>query len=91
MWVAWGLVLLLVRHADAGDPSARLVVGTMHTPPFAIHSDDGQWSGVSIELMEQIAGTLGIEVEWREYDYDLQGLLLALSNGTSMLPSLRCP
>ena len=78
MWVAWGLVLLLVGQADAGDPAARLVVGTMHTPPFAIHSDDGHWSGLSIELLQQIAGTLGVEVEWREYDYDLQGLLHAV-------------
>jgi polar amino acid transport system substrate-binding protein len=44
-------------------------------PPFAIHTEDGHWSGLSIELLQQIAGTLGVEVEWREYDYDLQGLL----------------
>jgi hypothetical protein len=50
----------------------------MHTPPFAIHSDDGHWSGLSIELLQQIAGTLGVEVEWREYDYDLRGLLYAV-------------
>ena len=78
MWVAWGLVVLLVSQADAGDPAARLVVGTMHSPPFAIHRDDGHWSGLSIELFEQIAGTLGLEVEWREYDYDLQGLLFSV-------------
>jgi polar amino acid transport system substrate-binding protein len=78
MWIAWALVLLLVSQVDAGDTSAPLVVGTMHTPPFAIHSDDGHWSGVSIELFEQIAGTLGVEVEWREYDYDLPGLLFSV-------------
>jgi polar amino acid transport system substrate-binding protein len=68
MWLAWGLVLLLVSQADAGDSGARLVVGTMHAPPFAIHSDDGRWSGVSIELFERIAETLGAQVEWREYE-----------------------
>jgi polar amino acid transport system substrate-binding protein len=78
MWVGWGLLLLLLKQADAGDSGAHLVVGTMHTPPFAIHSDDGHWSGISIELVEQIADALGIEVEWREYDYDLQGLLSAV-------------
>ena len=68
---------LLDSKVNAADSSARLVVGTMHTPPFAIHSDEGHWSGVSVELFEQIAGTLGVEVEWREYDYDLQGLLFS--------------
>lgn len=78
IWVTWGIVLLLVSQVNAGDSAARLVVGTMHSPPFAIHRDDGHWSGVSIELFEQIAGRLGAEVEWREYDYDLQGLLLSI-------------
>jgi polar amino acid transport system substrate-binding protein len=73
--VAWGLVILLIGQASTGEPAARLVVGTMHSPPFAIHTDDGHWSGLSIDLLQQIAGTLGVEVEWREYDYDLQGLL----------------
>ena len=52
----------------------------MHTPPFAIHTDDGHWSGLSIELLQQIAATLGVEVEWREYDYDLQALLYAVEH-----------
>jgi polar amino acid transport system substrate-binding protein len=52
----------------------------MHTPPFAIRTDDGHWSGLSIELLQQMAGTLGVEVEWREYDYDLQGLLYAVEH-----------
>src|SRR5262245_38319092 len=78
MWVAWGIILLLACRADADNTSARLVVGAMHTPPFAIHSDDGRWSGMSIELLEQIAGMLGMEIEWRDYDYDLQGLLSSL-------------
>jgi polar amino acid transport system substrate-binding protein len=78
MRVAWGLVMLLVGQSYANEPSGRLVVGTMHTPPFAIHADDGHWSGLSIELLQQIAGALGVEVEWREYDYDLQGLLSAV-------------
>jgi polar amino acid transport system substrate-binding protein len=78
MRVAWGLVILLLAQAYANEPSGRLVVGTMHAPPFASHTDDGQWSGLSVELLQQIAGTLGVEVEWREYDYDLQGLLSAV-------------
>lgn len=78
--VAWGLVTLLIGQASASEPAARPVVGTMHTPPFAIHIDDGHWSGLSIGLLQQIAATLGVEVEWREYDYDLQALLYAVEH-----------
>jgi hypothetical protein len=28
------------------------------------------WCGLSIEFLQQIAATHGVEVEWREYDYD---------------------
>jgi ABC-type amino acid transport substrate-binding protein len=53
----------------------------MHAPPFAIHTDDGQWSGLSVELVQQVAQTLGVEVEWREYDYDLPTLVHAVEHG----------
>jgi len=66
---------------SASAPAARLVVGAMHAPPFAIHTDDGQWSGLSVELVRQVAQTLGVEVEWREYDYDLPGLVQAVEHG----------
>jgi ABC-type amino acid transport substrate-binding protein len=75
-----GLVVLLAIQAYASEPPARLVVGTMHTPPFAIHADDGHWSGFSIDLLRQMAETLGFEIEWREYDYDLYGLLYAVEH-----------
>jgi len=80
VWVVCGLFVLLVEQACAGEPAARLVVGTMHAPPFAIHTDDGHWSGLSIELLQQMAVTLGVEIEWREYDYDLHGLLSAVEH-----------
>jgi ABC-type amino acid transport substrate-binding protein len=44
----------------------RLVVGLVHTPPFCIRSDDGSWSGISVELWEGIAADLGIDTEFRE-------------------------
>lgn len=76
--VLWGLLVLLVAQAYASMPPAKLVVGALHAPPFAIHMDDGQWSGLSVELVQQIAQTLGVEVEWRDYDYDLPGLVYAI-------------
>jgi polar amino acid transport system substrate-binding protein len=50
----------------------------MRVPPFVLQSDDGQWSGLSIELWRQIAAELKAEFELREYDYDLVGLLDAI-------------
>src|SRR5262249_21154716 len=78
--VLWGLVVLLVGEGYASMPPARLVVGAMHAPPFAIHTDDGQWSGLSVELVQQVAQILGAEVEWQEYDYDLPGLVYAIEH-----------
>jgi ABC-type amino acid transport substrate-binding protein len=57
---------------------AKLVVGTMRVPPFVLRSDDGQWSGLSIELWKQIAAEMNIPYEFREYDYDFAGLLDAV-------------
>ena len=57
---------------------AKLVVGTMRVPPFVLRSDDGQWSGLSIDLWKQIAAELKTDFEFREYDYDPAGLLDAV-------------
>jgi len=40
---------------------------------------DGTWSGISIELWEQIAGQLGVSYEYREFD--LEGLIGAIAAG----------
>lgn len=58
--------------------AAKLVVGAMRVPPFAMRGDDGRWSGLSIELWEQVAARLKLEFEFREYDYDPAGLLNAV-------------
>jgi polar amino acid transport system substrate-binding protein len=79
------LVLLLwmpatPSHAqtDATGSTKKLTVGTMRVPPFVLRSDDGQWSGLSIELWKQIAAELKLDFEFREYDYDPAGLLEAV-------------
>jgi polar amino acid transport system substrate-binding protein len=78
-----GLVLWMVvgpAHSQ-NPPSTRLVVGTMRVPPFVLRSDDGQWSGLSIDLWKQIAAELKADFEFREYDYDPTGLLDAVERG----------
>ena len=56
----------------------KLTVGTMRVPPFAARSDDGTWSGLSIELWQQVAKEIKLDFEFRDFDYDPDGLLKAL-------------
>src|SRR5262249_52001545 len=65
-------------QADTAASPTKVVVGTMRVPPFVLHNDDGQWSGLSIDLWKEIAADLKISFEFREYDYDLVGLLDAV-------------
>jgi polar amino acid transport system substrate-binding protein len=41
-------------------------VGLTHSPPFCIRGENGSWSGISVELWQQIASDLGIDTEFRE-------------------------
>ena len=44
-------VSLLPGSASAEDQSTdTLIVGTRHVPPFAMLSDEGNWTGISIDL-----------------------------------------
>lgn len=57
---------------QAGSPADRLVVATRHVPPFAIKGDDGEWTGIAIDLVREIAVDLSnepappIDLEFRE-------------------------
>jgi polar amino acid transport system substrate-binding protein len=55
-----------------------LKIGTMHSPPFSIKSDDGQWSGISIELWREIAKDSNIRYQFEEHT--LQGLMTGVTN-----------
>lgn len=85
VWRSWlALILLLFpvlparAHAQSSASPTKLAVGTMRVPPFVLRGDDGQWRGPSIDLWKQIAAELKTEFEFREYDYDLEGLLAAV-------------
>src|ERR1700730_7847698 len=71
---------VLPTRAQSQTPPApaKLVVGTMRVPPFVLRSDDGRWSGLSIDLWKQIAAEMNVPYEFREFDYDFAGLLDAV-------------
>jgi polar amino acid transport system substrate-binding protein len=47
----------------------KLIVGLTVNPPFVIHEPDGSWSGISIELWQQVAKEIGLNYEYRETDF----------------------
>jgi ABC-type amino acid transport substrate-binding protein len=61
-------------------PARPLVVGTKATEPFVLRDADGEWTGISIELWEKIAGDLGWDFEYRELG--LADLIDATRNGS---------
>jgi ABC-type amino acid transport substrate-binding protein len=72
---------LLAGPLAAQPPAeAPLRVGTKEAPPFAMRSAEGRWSGLSIELFEEIAQQLNLTFELEERD--LQGLLAGLEDGS---------
>ena len=56
---------LPTRVAEA-DPPAMMTIATRQVPPFAFKGVDGQWSGIAIELWNQIADENGFDFQYTE-------------------------
>jgi ABC-type amino acid transport substrate-binding protein len=83
IWFVIVLPLVLVSFFDAWGqtlPGKKLIVGTKQSPPFAIKKNDGTWSGLSIDLWQEISRDLELKYEIREFD--LQGLIEAVKRGS---------
>lgn len=65
--VVCGLLLCsaIVAAQQAKNPG-ELIVGTKVAPPFSMSSESGEWTGISIELMELVAEKIGLSVSWKE-------------------------
>ena len=61
----------------SAQDSTRLRVGLHHDPPFIIEQANGTYSGLCIDLWEEIAQELGYEYEWVPYS-DVIGMIRAL-------------
>lgn len=66
--------------APAEFPDRKLVVGTKEAPPFAMKGPDGVWTGISIDLWQQVAGKLGVKYRLVE-EPSVQDLLNATKRG----------
>lgn len=64
---------------DMNNETVVLQVGTKQSPPFAIKSADGSWTGISIELWDHLANELKLEYEFQELT--LSEMLKGLEEG----------
>ena len=74
-------VLCPYTSSVAGVTSGKtLIIGTKDAPPFSMKTEDGKWTGISIELWRQIAQDLNLSYEYRETD--IQGLIEGVRDGS---------
>lgn len=64
----------------AQDAPTDLRVGTKDAPPFAMQDKNGEWTGISIELWQDVASRLGMQSTFVETD--LEGLVSGLEDGS---------
>lgn len=86
MFLAPGLLaagLLTSGPAEAQPTeSARIVrIATREVPPFAMRDEEGRWSGITIDLIEQLRRDLAEEVELEYREMELSEMLTAVANG----------
>lgn len=85
VWLAVLAAATPVNGQLAEWPSGKLAVATRHVPPFAIKDDDGHWSGITIDLMQEVVVDLNehaeppIVLEFRELT--LKESLAAVESG----------
>ena len=72
-------LLITVSTFYSQDSKNQLIVGTKVAEPFVVKSEGGEWSGVAISLWENIAREMNVEYKIQEYD--LEGLIKAVSEG----------
>lgn len=53
-----------------GSASEELVIATKHAPPFAFKGPDGEWSGISIQLLSTLADELDLPYRLEEANLD---------------------
>jgi len=78
------LILLFINiplNVNAQDTVATekvLQIGTKEAPPFSFKNKTGKWTGISIELWENIAEEMGLKYQYQEHT--VKGLLDGVTN-----------
>jgi len=74
--------LLPVQGQTATAPQQvkhKLKVGIMAGPPWSMQDEDGQWTGITVDLWREIATNLHLDYEFKPYDLD--GVQRAVEKG----------
>jgi len=58
------------QDATEEAPERVIRVGTKEAPPFAMKTEDGEWTGLGIDLWEHVAERLDLRFEYQERDLD---------------------
>lgn len=68
-------VLMQLVPAASAQPDAaqapskrKLLVGVIVGPPWSMQDEDGNWSGITVDLWREIATNLGLAYEFKQYD-----------------------
>ncbi len=64
----------------AQAPGRKLIVGVVQDPPYIIKENDGQWTGLNVDIWKAISRDLKVDYEFREMTF--KELLDALKEGT---------
>ena len=80
MTLLMSLAAIYTEAQGQTQAGRTLIVGTKEVPPFAMKNSEGTWTGVSIDLWQQIASELSLPFEFQELD--LQGLLDGVADGS---------
>jgi ABC-type amino acid transport substrate-binding protein len=82
---ATGALLLAAALSSAApvsvppSPDRELVVGVYEAPPWAMKGQDGEWSGLTVDLWKALAADL--KLPYRFVEGSLSGVLEAVSRG----------
>ncbi len=72
----------IVDHPAERPPlNKKLIVGVqLQNPPFSMQDEDGNWTGITVELWDQIARELGVEYVFKPLD--LKTMVQDLKDGS---------
>ncbi len=72
--------ICLATSAQTSVTGNVLIIGTKDAPPFSMKGPDGKWTGISIDLWQDIAAKLNLNYRFEEMD--MEHLLAGVTNGS---------
>ncbi|MBB5189041.1 ABC-type amino acid transport substrate-binding protein [Zhongshania antarctica] len=64
MRALWQTLLILIFFSSLAQAQQTMRVGVKSVPPFAMQTESGEWTGISVELWNNIARQQNWETQW---------------------------